>query len=60
MTIKAEHNVQNDEITIESMTLAEKADFDKIQADHKKIVENKLLILNKLGITEDEAKLLFG
>jgi hypothetical protein len=62
-----EHNLETNEIIDREMTTAEFAQFkvDQKTAEQNKIqvaadAEAKLALLERLGITEDEAKLLLG
>jgi hypothetical protein len=61
------HNVETDEIIDREMTKAEFTQFEKdqayfaqIQAEAETKANEKAALLNRLGITDDEAKLLLG
>lgn len=62
-----EHNIETDEVIIRDMTDAELADYEAFQAAELQKIEDakaakiaRQALLDKLGITEDEAKLLLG
>ena len=61
------HDISTDEVIDREMTEEEFVEYEKRQADrdeHKKLFEQNALaktaLLNKLGITADEANLLLG
>jgi hypothetical protein len=67
MTKIKEHNIETGEVIEREMTPAEIAQLenDKIKAEARKQAEAQAIVaraalLDKLGITEDEAKLLLG
>jgi len=62
-----EHNVATDEIITREMNdaeyeiyLTDKAENDRIQSEREDKVANRQALLERLGITEEEAKLLLG
>ena len=62
-----EHNVVTDEMITREMTdsefevyLLDKAENDKIQIERENQVATKQTLLTRLGITEEEAKLLLS
>lgn len=62
-----EHNIQTDEIIIRDMTDTELADYEAFQAAELQKIEDakskalaREALLNRLGITEEEAKLLLS
>jgi hypothetical protein len=61
------HNIETDEIIDREMTAAEFKEFEasqltnaKLQAEAKAKAEQRQAILDRLGLTADEAKLLLG
>ncbi len=61
------HNIETNEIIDREMTAAEYADYKAmLEADHLEKIEvelkeaEKTALLNRLGITSEEAKLLLG
>ena len=62
-----EHNVLTDEIVTREMNndeyeiyLIDKAENDKIQSEREDKAANRQALLERLGITEEEARLLLG
>lgn len=62
-----EHNVETGEITEREMTAEELAQWEQDKADAEAKIQNiaaaeaaRQVLLDKLGITADEAKLLLG
>jgi hypothetical protein len=65
------HNLETDEVITREMTDEEFAASEKAAREHEAVVkkneeiqkakqEEKAILLNRLGITEDEARLLLG
>ena len=61
------HNCETGEITTREMTKAEIAQAEKDEQSRLDLIQAKIdtenarqAILNKLGLTDDEAKILFG
>ena len=62
-----EHNIETDEVIVRDMTDAELAEYEAFQAAELQKIEDakaralaREALLNRLGITEEEAKLLLS